>query len=66
MILTEGRNHDGALGDDGRLYETSGEERYTIGLPGKGGIDGGIVMVSPGKSGLGGSSRPGSMRPATV
>jgi glutaminase len=32
------------------LYETS---VYTIGLPGKSGIGGGIVMVSPGKGGLG-------------
>ena len=35
------------------LYETSGEWLYTIGLPGKSGIGGGILMVSPGKGGLG-------------
>lgn len=35
------------------LYETSGEWLYDIGLPGKSGIGGGIVMVSPGKGGLG-------------
>jgi glutaminase len=35
------------------LYETSGEWLYTIGVPGKSGIGGGIVMVSPGKGGLG-------------
>jgi glutaminase len=35
------------------LYETSGEWLYTIVLPGKSGIGGGIVMVSPGKGGLG-------------
>lgn len=35
------------------LYETSGDWLYTIGLPGKSGIGGGIVMVSPGKGGLG-------------
>lgn len=35
------------------LYETFGEWLYTIGLPGKSGIGGGIVMVSPGKGGLG-------------
>jgi len=35
------------------LYETSGEWLYNIGLPGKSGIGGGIVMVSPGKGGLG-------------
>lgn len=35
------------------LYETSGEWMYDIGLPGKSGIGGGIVTVSPGKGGLG-------------
>jgi glutaminase len=35
------------------LYETSGEWLYDIGLPGKSGIGGGIVTVSPGKGGLG-------------
>jgi glutaminase len=35
------------------LYETTGEWLYDIGLPGKSGIGGGIVTVSPGKGGLG-------------
>jgi len=35
------------------LYETSGEWLQQVGLPGKSGIGGGIVMVSPGKGGLG-------------
>ena len=35
------------------LYETSGEWLYDVGLPGKSGIGGGIVTVSPGKGGLG-------------
>ena len=35
------------------LYETSGDRLYEIGLPGKSGIGGGIVTVSPGKGGLG-------------
>jgi glutaminase len=35
------------------LYETSGDWLYDIGLPGKSGIAGGIVTVSPGKGGLG-------------
>jgi glutaminase len=35
------------------LYETSGDWLYEIGLPGKSGIGGGIVSVSPGKGGLG-------------
>ncbi len=35
------------------LYETSGDWLYRIGLPGKSGIGGGIVTVSPGKGGLG-------------
>jgi len=35
------------------LYETSGDWLYDVGLPGKSGIGGGIVSVSPGKCGLG-------------
>jgi glutaminase len=35
------------------LYETSGDWLYDIGVPGKSGIGGGIVAVSPGKGGLG-------------
>jgi glutaminase len=34
------------------LYETSGDWLYDVGLPGKSGIGGGIVMVSPGKGSL--------------
>jgi glutaminase len=40
------------------LYETSGDWLYDIGLPGKSGIGGGIVTVSPGKGGLGTFSAP--------
>ncbi|MCU0269732.1 MAG: glutaminase A [Acidimicrobiales bacterium] len=40
------------------LYETSGEWLYDVGLPGKSGIGGGIVTVSPGKGGLGTFSPP--------
>ena len=35
------------------LYETSGDWLYDIGVPGKSGVGGGIVMVAPGKGGLG-------------
>jgi glutaminase len=35
------------------LYETSGDWLCDVGLPGKSGIGGGIVTVSPGKGGLG-------------
>ena len=31
------------------MYETSGAWLYDVGLPGKSGIGGGIVTVSPGK-----------------
>ena len=31
------------------LYETSGDWLYDVGLPGKSGIAGGIVVVAPGK-----------------
>jgi glutaminase len=40
------------------LYETSGDWLYEIGLPGKSGIGGGIVTVSPGKGALGTFSPP--------
>src|SRR5208283_4543886 len=35
------------------LYEQSGDWLYEIGLPGKSGVSGGIITVSPGKAGLG-------------
>jgi glutaminase len=35
------------------LYETSGDWLFRVGLPGKSGIGGGMVTVSPGKGGLG-------------
>jgi glutaminase len=35
------------------LYDRSGDWLYDVGLPGKSGIGGGIVTVSPGKGGLG-------------
>lgn len=34
------------------LYERSGDWLYDVGLPGKSGIGGGIVTVSPGKCGM--------------
>jgi glutaminase len=40
------------------LYETSGDWLFRVGLPGKSGIGGGIVTVSPGKGGLGVFSPP--------
>lgn len=40
------------------LYEASGDWLYDVGLPGKSGIGGGIVTVSPGKGGLGTYSPP--------
>lgn len=35
------------------LYETSGDWLYQVGQPGKSGIGGGLVTISPGKGGLG-------------
>jgi glutaminase len=32
------------------LYETSGDWLYDVGVPGKSGIGGGILVVSPGKA----------------
>lgn len=40
------------------LYETSGDWLLDVGLPGKSGIGGGMVTVSPGKGGLGTYSAP--------
>jgi glutaminase len=40
------------------LYEHSGQWLYDIGLPGKSGVAGGIVTVSPGKGGVGTFSPP--------
>jgi glutaminase len=40
------------------LYETSGDWVYDVGQPGKSGISGGIVTVSPGKGALGVWSPP--------
>ena len=40
------------------LYEHSGDWMYEVGLPGKSGVSGGIVTVSPGKGGLGVYSPP--------
>ena len=34
------------------LYERSGDWLYDIGLPGKSGVSGGMVTISPGKGGL--------------
>jgi glutaminase len=35
------------------LYETSGDWLYAIGLPGKSGVGGGVIIVAPGKGGMG-------------
>ena len=40
------------------LYEHSGKWLYDVGLPGKSGVAGGIVTVSPGKGGVGTFSPP--------
>ena len=40
------------------LYELSGDWLYQIGMPGKSGVSGGVVTVSPGKGGLATYSPP--------
>jgi len=40
------------------LYEHSGDWLFEVGLPGKSGVSGGIVTISPGKGGLGTFSPP--------
>ena len=48
------------------LYEHSGDWMYEVGLPGKSGVSGGIVTVSPGKGGLGTYSPAARRRRATA
>lgn len=40
------------------LYERSGDWLYDVGLPGKSGVSGGLVTISPGKGGVGVYSPP--------
>lgn len=40
------------------LYERSGDWLYEIGMPGKSGVSGGIVTISPGKGGIATFSPP--------
>ena len=35
------------------MYETTGDWEFDVGLPGKSGVSGGIITVSPGKGGMG-------------
>ena len=42
-----------SVSDTAGLYENSGDWLYDTGLPGKSGVSGGIVTISPGKGGLG-------------
>jgi glutaminase len=53
VIAAEVCHHVLAVMITAGLYETSGDWLYDVGLPGKSGIGGGIVTVSPGKGGLG-------------
>ena len=46
-------HHTLAVMSTAGLYERSGDWLYDVGVPGKSGIGGGIVAVSPGKGGLG-------------
>lgn len=53
LVGAETARHALAVMTTAGLYETSGDWLYDVGLPGKSGIGGGIVTVSPGKGGLG-------------
>jgi glutaminase len=53
VVGAETARHALAVMTTAGLYEASGDWLYDIGLPGKSGIGGGIVTVSPGKGGLG-------------
>jgi glutaminase len=58
VVSPETCRHALAVMTTAGLYETSGDWLYDVGLPGKSGIGGGIVTVSPGKGGLGTFSPP--------
>jgi glutaminase len=53
VVDAESCKHTLAVMATAGLYETSGDWLYDVGLPGKSGIGGGIVTVSPGKGGFG-------------
>lgn len=53
VIAAELCHHVLAVMATAGMYERSGDWLYDVGLPGKSGIGGGIVTVSPGKGGLG-------------
>jgi glutaminase len=53
VVDAESCRHTLAVMASAGLYETSGDWLYEVGLPGKSGIGGGVVTVSPGKGGLG-------------
>ena len=53
VVTADTCRHTLAVMTTAGLYETSGDWLYDVGLPGKSGIGGGIVTVSPGKGGLG-------------
>ena len=53
VVGAETARHTLAVMTTAGLYETSGDWLYDVGLPGKSGLGGGIVTVSPGKGGLG-------------
>ena len=53
VVSAEACRHALAVMTTAGLYETSGDWLFDIGLPGKSGVGGGIVAVSPGKGGLG-------------
>ncbi len=58
VVSAETCRHALAVMTTAGLYETSGDWLYDVGLPGKSGIGGGIITVSPGKGGLGTFSPP--------
>jgi glutaminase len=58
IVSAETCRHTLAVMTTAGLYETSGDWLYDVGLPGKSGIGGGIVTVSPGKGGLATFSAP--------
>jgi len=53
VVTPDACQHTLAVMATAGMYETSGDWLFDVGVPGKSGIGGGIVAVSPGKGGLG-------------
>jgi glutaminase len=53
VVVPDACQHALAVMATAGMYETSGDWLFDVGVPGKSGIGGGVIAVSPGKGGLG-------------